>query len=82
MNNEQKILQRLRKICRTLPEATETTTFGHPTFQVRKKTFAVLEEYKGVLSIAMKVGHQLQDTLLEDERFYRTHTSADTDGYP
>ncbi len=30
-----------------MPEAEETTSFGHPTFRVGKKTFAVLDEYIG-----------------------------------
>jgi len=35
------ILRRLRKGCMGLPDATETVSFGHPTFQVNGKTFAV-----------------------------------------
>ena len=41
-------LANLRPICLALPEARETTTFGHPTFQAGKKTFAVLDHYQGV----------------------------------
>src|SRR5579884_1620137 len=42
--DEQKILFKLREICLALPGASETVTFGHPTFQAGKmKTFAVLE---------------------------------------
>jgi len=37
MLSEAQILERLRKICRDLVEATETVTFGHPTFQVNGK---------------------------------------------
>jgi hypothetical protein len=51
MLSEAQILERLRKICRGLVEATETVTFGHPTFQVNGKTFSVLEEYKSELGI-------------------------------
>ena len=47
---EKKILEKLREICLALPKTSETTTFGHPTFQVGTKTFTVLETYKGVLS--------------------------------
>ena len=47
----QRILARLRRITLALPEAEETTSFGHPTFKVGKKTCAVLEEYKGKLPI-------------------------------
>ena len=72
MLSEQAILKRLRQICLRLPNATETVTFGHPTFQVRRKTFAVLEEYKGELGICLMVGRLLQDVFLKDPRFFRT----------
>ncbi len=66
------ILEKLRKVCSRLPGTSETVTFGHPTFQVEKKTFAVLEEYKGELGIALKVGLSLQPIFLKDPRFFRT----------
>ena len=47
-------------------------TFGHPTFQVAGKTFAVLEEYKGELGIALKVGKLMQGVFLKDPRFFLT----------
>jgi hypothetical protein len=34
-------LERLRKICLALPEATEVEAWGEPTFRVRKKMFAM-----------------------------------------
>jgi predicted DNA-binding protein (MmcQ/YjbR family) len=70
--DEKTILIKLREICLTLPKTSETTTFGHPTFQVGTKTFTVLETYQGVLSICVKVGKQMQPVFLEDGRFYRT----------
>ena len=69
---EEEVLRRLREICLALPEVHETTTFGHPTFQVKGKTFVVLEEYKGELSICVSVGKLSQDLFLQDPRFYRT----------
>jgi predicted DNA-binding protein (MmcQ/YjbR family) len=66
------ILAKLRKICRQLPGGAETVTFGHPTFQVAGKTFAVLEEYKGELGIALKVGKLMQGVFLKDPRFFPT----------
>ena len=63
---------RLRKICLALDDATETETFGHPTFRIAGKTFCVLDEYKGGKAIAVKVGLPLQGMFLKDERFYRT----------
>src|ERR1700685_4340236 len=70
--DEKKILANLREICLALPKTSETTTFGHPTFQVSTKTFTVLEIYQGVLSICVKVGKKMQPVFLEDARFYRT----------
>ncbi len=70
--DEKKILAKLREICLCLPKTSETTTFGHPTFQVGTKTFSVLETYKGELSICVKVGKSMQPVFLEDGRFYRT----------
>jgi predicted DNA-binding protein (MmcQ/YjbR family) len=70
--DEQKILAKLRELCLALPKTSETITFGHPTFQVGTKTFAVLETYKGELSICVKVGKAMQSIFLEDPRFYRT----------
>ena len=66
------VLKKLRKICLRLPGATEGITFGHPTFRVAGKMFAVLEEYKGELGICLKVGKLLQGVFLEDARFFRT----------
>jgi predicted DNA-binding protein (MmcQ/YjbR family) len=72
MLTEEAILKRLRKICLSLSGATETRTFGHPTFQIERKTFVVLETYKGELGICFKVGNLLQDIFLKDPRFFRT----------
>lgn len=66
------ILEKLRRICLQLPGTSETVTFGHPTFQVDGKTFVVLEEYKGVLGIALKVGKLMQGVFLKDPRFFLT----------
>ena len=68
----ERVLERLRGICAALPGATETITFGHPTFQIKGKTFTVLEEYKGDLSICVKAGKALQGVFVSDPRFYRT----------
>jgi len=66
------LLGKLRKICRRLPGTSETVTFGHPTFQVAGKTFAVLEEYKGELGVALMVGTPVQNLFLKDPRFFLT----------
>ena len=65
-------LTRLRKIISKLPDATETVSWGHPTFKVGDKTFAVFEQYKGEFGLAMKVEKELQSVFLKDSRFYLT----------
>ncbi len=70
--DQKRILAKLREICLALPKTSETTTFGHPTFQVGTKTFTVLETYQGMLAISVKVGKPMQAVFLEDARFYRT----------
>ena len=72
MLSQDAILKRLRKICLRLPATSEGITFGHPTFRVEKKMFAVLEEYRGELGICLKVGTLLQGVFLDDPRFFRT----------
>jgi len=66
------VLDRVRALCMALPEATETRTFGNPTFQITGKTFCVVESYRGEFSISIKVGKPRQASWLADTRFYRT----------
>jgi predicted DNA-binding protein (MmcQ/YjbR family) len=73
---EAQVLARLRPLCLALPEARETVTFGHPTFQAGKRTFAVLETYRGELSLALKASPDVAHALLDDPRFYPTPYSG------
>ena len=66
------MLMKLRKICSQFADVDETVSFGHPTFKVGGKTFAVFELYKGELGLALKVEKNLQDVFLKDPRFYLT----------
>ena len=50
----------------------EKLSHGHPTFATKKGTYAVLEEYRGKLSICVKVGLEVQGVFLEDSRYYLT----------
>lgn len=72
MLTEREILKKLRKVCLALRHSEETVSFGHPTFRVHGKIFAVLEEYKGELGICVKVEKELQDIFLRDPRFFQT----------
>jgi predicted DNA-binding protein (MmcQ/YjbR family) len=66
-------LQKVRAICLSLPEVVETTSYGHPTWKARKKTFAVFEKYRGDWSLALKAEPDHQRALIAtDARFYRT----------
>ncbi len=70
---DEKVLVRLRKLCLTLPEVTETGSFGHPNFRAGKKTFAAYEPVRGQPSIAFKLDAAEVDLMLiSDERFFPT----------
>ena len=69
----EKVLTRLRRTCLALPEACETTSFGHPTFRAGrtgKKTFAVFENYRGEDTICVKATLEDQALLVLDPRFF------------
>ena len=70
MRSELAILKKLRAICLALPDASETVTFGHPTFQVAKKTFCVLEECTGEPCIVFKAELPAQQALIQSPRFF------------
>ena len=70
------ILRKLRKICFDLPEVSETVTYGNPTFMAGKRTFAVLDKYKGEFAIAFKATFADQMALTMDTRFYITPYSG------
>jgi predicted DNA-binding protein (MmcQ/YjbR family) len=57
-------------MCLALPEAEETRTFGHETWRIGKKTFAVLEHYHGELVISFKVTHLEQADLVRDSDYF------------
>src|SRR5262249_15010045 len=69
-------LERVRNLCLALPEACEVEAWGHPTFRAGKKMFAAFGDGYGVLSLGLKVGHERQDELLQDDRFFPTPYAA------
>ena len=69
---EQQVLERMRGICLALEGTREVITHGHPAFSNSKGIYAVLEEYRGELSVCVKVGREVQGIFLKDRRFYRT----------
>jgi len=67
-----RVLERLRRLCLSLPEVAEVQAWGHPNFRVGKKTFAVFEFYHRRPCIAVKVEEGLQHVLIDDVRIFRT----------
>ena len=72
----EKALKRLRSICLALPETAEVEAWGHPTFRAGKKMFAAFGEGQEGVSIGLKVGHDRQEELLKDDRFFPTPYAA------
>lgn len=64
MNTGQKALRQLRKLCLSLPEASETDSWGHPNFRAGKRTFAAFEVIKGRPFVAIRVDSGETDLLL------------------
>ncbi len=76
MTFRERALAKLRKQCLSLPETNEVVTWGHPTFRAGKKAFAVLEDYEGTPSLALRIGLDRQEQLLTDHRFFETPYAA------
>jgi hypothetical protein len=45
---------------------------GHPAFATAQGIYAVLEVYRGDLSLCVNVGKEMQGVFLKDARFYLT----------
>ena len=70
-------LERVRELCLALPGTVESTSFGHPTWKLQRKAFAVFEKYRGDWSLAVMADPGAQHALIEtDDRFYRTPYSG------
>jgi predicted DNA-binding protein (MmcQ/YjbR family) len=67
---DEAVLRRLRRICLGFPETLETTTFGHPTFQRKSKTFAVLDSYRGERCICFKTIPPVRRSLSRTRAFF------------
>jgi predicted DNA-binding protein (MmcQ/YjbR family) len=64
MSTDEKALHQLRKYCLSLPETSETDSWGHPNFRAGKRTFAAYESVGGRPSIAIRVDSNDADLLL------------------
>jgi predicted DNA-binding protein (MmcQ/YjbR family) len=66
------VLERLRALCSSFPETTETNSWGHPNFRARKRTFATYEIVSGRPSIAFRLNPTDVDLLLARKAFFVT----------
>jgi predicted DNA-binding protein (MmcQ/YjbR family) len=69
-------LEQVRDLCLNLPETSEVEAWGHPTFRAGKKMFAAFGAQEGDLTLGLKVGHDRQEELLADDRFFPTPYAA------
>ena len=69
-------LERIRSICLVFPEFAEVEAWGHPTFRAGKKMFAAFGGEGVELSLGLNVGHERQEELLKDARFFPTPYAA------
>ena len=72
MKTDDRALQRVRKLCLSLPESSEASSWGHPNFRAGKRTFATFEWIKGRPSIALRLSPTDVDLLLGRKGFFVT----------
>jgi len=66
-----RVLDRLRKLCLSLPDTRETITWGTPHFRVGEKIFVGCGEEKGKPVIGFKLDRDHADVIIQDPRFWR-----------
>ena len=71
---EREIIDRVREMCRSIPEvAQERDGFGHTVFKVRKKTFVMIGSWDdGQGSLSIKADLTTQDLLVKRGPWIRT----------
>ncbi len=72
MRTTDRVLQRLRELCLSLPETSEVGSWGHPNFRAGKRTFATFEWIKGRPSIAFRLDPPDVGLLLRRKQFFVT----------
>jgi predicted DNA-binding protein (MmcQ/YjbR family) len=65
-------LDRLRALCLTYPETSESPSWGHPNFKAGKKVFVAFEHIKGRPSIAFRLEPTDVERLLMRRPFFVT----------
>jgi predicted DNA-binding protein (MmcQ/YjbR family) len=71
-SSNERTLSKLRALCLSLPETTETASWGHPNFKAGKKTFVAFERVKGRASIAFRVEADEVERRLQQKWFFAT----------
>jgi len=66
------VVERLRTLCRALPETSERSSWGHPNFRAGRKTFAAFEIVGGRPSIAFRLPAGEVEELLSGRDFFAT----------
>jgi len=66
------VVRKLRSICLNLPETTERSSWGHPTFRAGTRTFAAFEIIGGRPSIAFRLPLADVARLLKRKPFFAT----------
>ncbi|MDY7230154.1 MmcQ/YjbR family DNA-binding protein [Hyalangium rubrum] len=64
------VLERVRKLCLSLPDVFETQSWGHPNWKAGKRIFAAFNHYRGHDCIAFLAEVGFRDVLVRDERFF------------
>ncbi|HZT78123.1 MAG TPA: MmcQ/YjbR family DNA-binding protein [Vicinamibacterales bacterium] len=76
MTANDRTLARVRTLCLSLPETTETLAWGHPNFRAghgrRSRVFVAFEQVKGRPSIAFRLSPTDVDLLLRRPSFFAT----------
>lgn len=66
------VVRRLRKVCLSFPETSESASWGHPNFRAGKRTFVTFEMIKGRPSIALRLDPAETGLLLRRQHFFGT----------
>ena len=72
MKAADRFLNRVRRHCLSLPEATEARSWGHPNFRAGKRTFVAFEWIRKRPSIAFRLPPTDVDLLLRRKGFFVT----------
>ncbi len=66
------VLTKLRALCLSFPETSETASWGHPNFRAGKRVFVAYEVVHGRPSIAFRVDRPDAERLLARRQFFET----------